>query len=138
MAGCERLVRVHTTWDGWQSAEVPIDALAEVHWRQPAGAPHPLIHAYLDCRSAVSAGLPHDCPDGTLHRLLVCIIKRHATASIFDALVDAAAHHPVRAGAIQSRIGVREPDAGESGTSCRSTPSWRDVSSSSPSPVRAM
>jgi hypothetical protein len=85
----EILVRVHLAWNGWQSAEIPFDALTGIHWRQPPGAPHHLIHGCVDCRTAADRGLPHCC-DGTPHQLLVCILKHHATEPVYAVLVRAA------------------------------------------------
>lgn len=88
--GVERVVRVHLAWNGWQCAEIPFDALTNVHWRQPGGAPHRLVHAYVDCRIATRCGLPHACDAVDPHRLLVCVLKHHATVSTYRELAHSA------------------------------------------------
>jgi len=84
--GVERLVRVHQDWCGWHSAEIPVDALTGVHWRQPNGAPHRLLYGFVACSAIVSGDIPHDCRDGSTHRLAVCVLKRHTTPVLFDEL----------------------------------------------------
>jgi hypothetical protein len=82
------LIRVHREWRGWRSAEVRFGDLRDIHWLQPSGAPHSLIHAYVSCTAMVTGEIPHDC-DGTSapHRLLVCVLKRHALPSAYATLV---------------------------------------------------
>lgn len=84
----ELLIRVHREWHGWRSAEVRFSDLRDIHWSQPVGAPHSLIHAYVSCTDLVTGDIPHDC-DGrsTPHRMLVCVLKRHAIPSAYAALV---------------------------------------------------
>jgi hypothetical protein len=87
MDGRDVLVRVHHTWHGWRSAEVRMGDLQRVHWFQPPGAPHPLLHAVVSCSDIVTGDIPHDCASTPgRHRLLVCVLKRHALASIYVAL----------------------------------------------------
>ena len=82
------LVVVQRDWNGWRKAMAPVTALQGVHWRQPAGAPRPLIHAYVTCDALVSGDVPHECAGGgTPHRLLVCVLKCHTAASVFESLV---------------------------------------------------
>jgi hypothetical protein len=81
------LVVVQRDWNGWKKAMAPLTALEGVHWHQPAGAPRPLIHAYVNCDAIVSGDVPHDCVEHTSHRLLVCVIKCHTAPSVFDQLV---------------------------------------------------
>ena len=50
----ELLIRVHDAWQGWRSAEVRFGDLRDIHWSQPKGAPHSLIHAYVPCTAIVS------------------------------------------------------------------------------------
>ncbi len=91
------LVVVQREWNGWQKAMTPLSALEDIHWRQPAGAPRPLIHAYVACEALVSGDVPHDCAGaGPGHRLLVCVFKCHTPAEAFQRLVDRAApqHQP--------------------------------------------
>lgn len=87
MEGQDVLVRVHPEWRGWRSAEVPMRNLQELHWRQPPGAPHPMLHGFVSCSDIVTGDIPHDCASGPgRHRLLVCILKRHTVASVYLAL----------------------------------------------------
>jgi hypothetical protein len=83
----ELIVRVHREWDGWRSAQVRFGDLHEVHWFQPAGAPHSLIHAFVSCADLLMGDLAHDCDSRSApHRLLVCILKRHTTADTYAML----------------------------------------------------
>jgi hypothetical protein len=80
----ESLVRVHREWNGWRSAEVRLGDLQGVHWLQPKDAPAPLLHAYVQCTDIVSGDIPHDCDKPSLpHRLLVCVLKRHAIPTAY-------------------------------------------------------
>ena len=82
------LIRVHREWHGWRSAEVRFGDLRDVHWFQQRGAPHSLIHAYVSCTALVTGDIPHDCDAKSApHRLLVCVLKRHALPSAYNALV---------------------------------------------------
>jgi hypothetical protein len=86
--GHELLIRVHREWHGWRSAEVRFSDLQEIHWHQPSGAPHSLIHAYVSCTGLVTGDIPHDCDGKSApHKLLVCVLKRHALPSAYTALV---------------------------------------------------
>jgi hypothetical protein len=83
-------VVVQRDWSGWRKAMAPMTALESVHWRQPAGAPRPLIHAYVSCRDLISGDVPHECGEQAAHRLLVCILRQHTAPSVFQALVERA------------------------------------------------
>ena len=88
------LIRVHREWHGWRSAEVPFGELRDVHWFQPPGAPHSLIHAYVPCTAPVTGDISHDCDRKSApHRLLVCVLKRHAIPSAYTALARYADQH---------------------------------------------
>jgi hypothetical protein len=82
-ANDDALVSVNGEWHGWETAEVRVGDLETIHWRQPTGAPRPLLHGYISC--AKTAGrLPHACATGTApHRLLVCVLKKHTVPSIY-------------------------------------------------------
>jgi len=81
------LIRVQSEWNGWRSAEVRLRDLDRIHWFQPHHAPHPLLHGYVSCANIVSGGIPHDCDGRTpSHRLLVCILKRHALPTAYAEL----------------------------------------------------
>ncbi|MGE3957677.1 MAG: hypothetical protein AB7H96_13230 [Vicinamibacterales bacterium] len=84
------LVVVQRDWNGWRKALVPVPALEDVHWRQPAGAPRPLVHAYVSCDSLLSGEVPHECAGGGSHRLLVCVLRQHTVPVVFDQLVQQA------------------------------------------------
>jgi hypothetical protein len=85
----ELMIRVHRAWNGWRSAEVLMSHLHDVHWRQPAGAPNPLIHAYVSCDHILSGAIPHECHQlaRTPHTLLVCVLKHHTLGSAYAELV---------------------------------------------------
>ncbi|MQA31467.1 MAG: hypothetical protein GEU82_16805 [Luteitalea sp.] len=80
----EMLVRVQREWDGWQTAEVRLADLQSIHWFQPLRAPRPLAHGYVSCAHITAGDIPHDCErtDGP-HRLLVCVLKKHSTSSVY-------------------------------------------------------
>jgi hypothetical protein len=83
----EMVIRVHSEWNGWRNAEVRLDDLQDVHWFQPAGAPHALVHGYIFCSDIVVGDIPHVCDRKSApHRLRVCILKRHAIASVYAEL----------------------------------------------------
>ena len=79
------VVRVQCEWNGWRTAEVSIDDLEQIHWFQPAGAPHPLLHAYVSCGRLANTGVSHDgCSRSPRpHRVLVCVLKRHHLPSVY-------------------------------------------------------
>jgi hypothetical protein len=81
------LIRVQADWNGWRNAEVRINDLSDVHWLQPHGAPHPLVHGYIACSTIATGDIPHGCDRRTApHRLLVCILKRHTIATVYAEL----------------------------------------------------
>ena len=82
----DRLIRVHSRWCGWHSAEIPLEALTNVHWHQPPGAPHEFLHGSVSCRRLINGDIPHDCRGGEAHTLVVCVLKHHATPSSFAEL----------------------------------------------------
>ena len=81
------LVLVQRDWNGWRKALTPLSALEDVHWRRPAGAPRPLVHAYVRCSDLMSGEVPHECHGDTTHRLLVCVLRQHTLPSVFSELV---------------------------------------------------
>ena len=89
-ASASTLVVVQRDWSGWRKAMTPMAALENVHWHQPAGAPRPIIHAYVSCRDLTSGDIAHDCADQAAHRLLVCVLRQHTAPSVFGALVERA------------------------------------------------
>jgi hypothetical protein len=79
------LVCVQREWNGWQTAEVRLSDLHDIHWFQPDHAPKPLVHGYVSCASLGADALPHNCErTAGPHTLLVCVIKRHMTPSIYQ------------------------------------------------------
>ncbi len=91
------LVVVQREWNGWVKAMTPLSALEDVHWHHPAGAPKPLIHAWVRCDALVSGMVPHDCSElGSGHRLLVCVLKCHTAPVAFQQLADRASLQPTR------------------------------------------
>ena len=90
----EMLVQVRCAWNAWRTAEVRVADLQDIHWLQPAGAPRPLLHAYVDCTKLVSGQIPHDCGGANApHRLLICVLKRYAVPQTYGALSQLADHH---------------------------------------------
>jgi hypothetical protein len=87
MARRPALVRVHAAWNDWRSAEVRVDDLRDVQWLRPVEAPHSLIHAYVSCSVIPLGAIPHDCHNASApHRVLVCVLKRHATTLMHSEL----------------------------------------------------
>lgn len=83
----DMLIRVHAQWNGWRNAEVRVGDLHEVYWFQPGGAPQAIVHGYISCSNIVSGDIPHDCKRRSpAHRLLVCILKRHAIPGVYAEL----------------------------------------------------
>ena len=80
----ETLIRVHREWDGWRTAEVRVGDLQDVHWFQPHGAPHPLVHARVLSTNLVTGDILHDCERSPgPHRLRVCVLKRHTVPTVY-------------------------------------------------------
>jgi hypothetical protein len=91
------VIRVHSEWDGWHNAEVALRDLQDVHWLQPARAPRPLLHGYISCARLAAGDLPHDCrQSGGPHRLLVCVLKKHSTPSVYAEIARRAAIFEVK------------------------------------------
>jgi len=83
----DAMVSVQSDWNGWRTAMARVGDLDDVHWRQPPGAPRPLIHAIISCDRFHSGELDHQCGlTGAPHRLLVCILKSHTALPIFEQL----------------------------------------------------
>lgn len=90
------LVRVQSDWKDWRTVEVRLRDMTGLHWSQPAGAPHALLHGYIPCTGIVSGELPHSCSESAPpHRLLVCALKRRTPPAIYAVMAlqaDAARH----------------------------------------------
>jgi hypothetical protein len=81
------LIPVQCGWNAWQTAEVRVGDLEDLHWLHPPRAPRPLLHAYVSCDKVVNGVLPHNCRAADRpHRLLVCVIKRHTAPNVYSAL----------------------------------------------------
>ena len=94
-ASPDHLIAVQTMWNGWRTALVRVGDLENLHWFQPVGAPRALLHAELPCTALRSGSVPHQCDPLTRpHRLMVCVIKSHVTAVIFEALATLAGERP--------------------------------------------
>ena len=92
----DQLIAVQAMWNGWRTALVPARDLENVHWFKPVGAPRALLHAEVSCAVLPPKAVPHECdPASYPHRLMVCIIKNHVTAGVYDALARLAGERPV-------------------------------------------
>jgi hypothetical protein len=123
----DAILAVQSEWNGWRTAMVRVSQLENVHWAQPAGAPRPLIHAFVHCDRLHSGQITHPC-DRTPppHRLLVCILKSHAQARVFQELARRAGDHgvpvpppypaPVIGGDSRVPDGIRRPSGGRDGS----------------------
>ena len=88
MASSDARIRVHANWRDWRTAEIRLADLHEVQWLHTAGAPHPLLHGYVDCSDIRSGQIPHVCDSSSApHRLLVCVIRRNVLAAHYEELV---------------------------------------------------
>jgi hypothetical protein len=83
----EMLIRVYGSWSGWQSAEVKLGNIRDVHWSQPDRAPHQLLYGCVSCADIVSGHIPHECDHASApHHLLVCVLKKHVVPSAYAEL----------------------------------------------------
>ena len=86
LGGCARIF-VQRQWNDWRKAEVFSSDLHGAHWRHPAGASRPLLHAYVSCAKVQSGAIPHRCDIRSApHWLLVCILRRHTVGAVYDEL----------------------------------------------------
>jgi hypothetical protein len=100
------LISVNGDWRDWRSAIVRLADLWEVHWRQPAGASHSLVHGYICCTDILGGGIPHLCPPGAgPHRLIVCVLKSRTLPAVYAELAR-------RAGEQRTRAASGQPTAG--------------------------
>jgi hypothetical protein len=87
-------VRVRGLWNGWQTAEVWIEDLSDIHWHQPPGAPRPLLHAHIWRERIVSGSVPWGNGQGRRSdRLLVCVLKHDVTPEVHRHLSRVADRH---------------------------------------------
>lgn len=104
MTSHEGLVAVQAAWNGWQSAEVRLSDLHDLHWFVPPGAHSSLLHAWIGCTSVVMGCIPHACDLSTApHRLRVCLLKSHTAPGVYAQLarrvVDGVSHQDGEAAA---------------------------------------
>ncbi len=89
------LVPVQREWHGWQTTEVPLGDLHEIHWLRPSGAPRAIVHAYVPVNKLGSATQDQTSQHVLGERQLVCILKSQAPATVYAHLAsraDEAAH----------------------------------------------
>ena len=80
-------ISVTASWKDWRCANVRAGDLQNVHWYQPAGAPHPLLHAYLVCDGTAGDDTLHMCDAAAPHQLRVCVLKSHNIPSVYAKLL---------------------------------------------------
>jgi hypothetical protein len=80
------VIRVHESWSGWRSAEVALTDVEDVHWSQPPGAPHPLIHAFVRAARVNNGDLVSARDASRRNVILVCVLKRHTVATVYAGL----------------------------------------------------
>lgn len=97
-------VSVQLEWNGWQSADVRVDDLENVHWWQPPGAPCALLHAYVSCAKLqpVERAGSTAANDSLQQRLLVCVLKSHTPPATYSALVSRSAPRYGKASSTES------------------------------------
>ena len=82
-------------WCGWRTALARVRDLENVHWFQPVGAPRALLHAEVPCSAVPAGAVPHECDEATRpHRVMVCILKNHVTAAVYESLARLAGERP--------------------------------------------
>ena len=79
-------ISVTASWKDWRCASVRAADLQNVHWHQPAGAPHALLHADLLCEGSAREDTLHVCDGLTPHQLRVCVLKSHNIPSVYAEL----------------------------------------------------
>ena len=85
------LVTVQLGWADWRLAQVPMEALRDVRWFQPAGAPRELLHANVPMSALIAAELiAANQREQLPEQLPVCILKRHTVPPIYGALASLA------------------------------------------------
>ena len=81
-------VAVTVDWNDWRSASARLGDLHDVHWFQPTGAPHPLLHASMSCTDVLGGALSHHCDGSSApHRVRICILKSRNIAETYSLLV---------------------------------------------------
>jgi hypothetical protein len=84
----EMSLGLRADWKHCQTASTRFADLHDVHWHQPPGAPHAMVHGYVACTDIVTGHIPHECdPMTSPHRLHVCVLKRHTIPEVYAELV---------------------------------------------------
>jgi len=98
MQGCDdALIHVRSDWNDWHGASIRFDDLDDIHWCQPIGAPHAIVHGYISCSKIVDGVIPHWCDERSApHRLHVCVLKKHTIPAVYTELVRRADAHEMR------------------------------------------
>jgi hypothetical protein len=103
-------ISVTASWKDWRSARVRLIDLQDVHWHQPIGAPHPLVHAYVACTDIAGGEFSHGCAATAMpHQLRVCVLKSHNIPAVYAVLVRQASHALPAAPCAVPRLGVSLP-----------------------------
>ena len=87
----DMLISLHADWKHYESATTRFADLHDVHWHQPPGAPHAMVHGYVVCTDIATGDIPHECDRATApHRLRVCVLKKHAIPAVYAELAQVA------------------------------------------------
>jgi hypothetical protein len=79
-------ISVTADWRDWRWASARLGDLRDVHWHQPKGAPHAMVHAFLSCAD-VSGEFSHACdPSSAPHSVRVCILRSHNLSAAYAEL----------------------------------------------------
>jgi hypothetical protein len=84
-------VVVRKRWNAPDSAEVSVDALWDLHFRdEPGGVcralPRAFLSAYVWCDKIPAGALTHVCRADPPHDLLVCILPSDNSATLYESL----------------------------------------------------
>jgi hypothetical protein len=81
-------ISVNVAWNDWRPAKARLCDLRDVHWHQPKGAPHPMLHAYVSCREITGSAMLHQCEAASApHDIRVCVLKSHNIPAVYTKLV---------------------------------------------------
>lgn len=80
-------VSISASWTDWRFAAARLADLRDVHWHQPAGAPHRMVHAYVRRTAIVRGDLRDGCDTASPgHDMLVCVLRRHNIPDVYAEL----------------------------------------------------
>ena len=83
----DAIVAVQSEWNGWRTAMVRVTHLEDIHTAQPAGAPRPMICAFVGCDRLRPEQIDHLCSvTPPPHRLRVWVLKSHTRKDVFQEL----------------------------------------------------